>query len=84
MMPTNLLVRYQLRVSANALTASANIFEVKSDIDARFGRIADKECDTICADVRKWFKKLAVCFVYFVASLADGGMEWNLERGEGL
>lgn len=51
---------------ANALNASASIFEVMSDIDTKFGKIADKECDAICADVRKWFKKLAVSHLAFV------------------
>lgn len=48
-------------MTANALNASASMFEVKSDIDMKFGKIADKEYDTINADVKKWFKNLAVC-----------------------
>lgn len=48
-------------MTANALNASASMFEVKSDIDTKFGKIADKEYDAINADVKKWFKKLAVC-----------------------
>ncbi|KIM84097.1 hypothetical protein PILCRDRAFT_818398 [Piloderma croceum F 1598] len=46
-------------IAANALNASASIFEVKSDIDTKFGKIADKEYDAINVDVKKWFKKLA-------------------------
>jgi len=33
---------------------------VLSDIDAKFSKFADKECDVISAEVKKWFKKLAV------------------------
>jgi hypothetical protein len=56
-------VPYQRRLHmiANALNASASIFEVKSDIDTKFGKNVDKEYDAINADVKKWFKKLAVC-----------------------
>lgn len=46
---------------AKALHASATIFEVKSEIDSKFGKIVDKECDSISSEVKKWFKKLAVC-----------------------
>ena len=45
---------------ANALTASAAVFEAVSDVDARFSKLTDKECDGISAEVKKWFKKLAV------------------------
>ncbi|KZP22716.1 hypothetical protein FIBSPDRAFT_952545 [Athelia psychrophila] len=46
-------------IPANALSASANIFDIMSDIDGKFGKIADKECDSISSEVKKWFKKLA-------------------------
>jgi hypothetical protein len=46
--------------SANAMNASANIFEALSDVDSKFTKIADKEYDSISAEVKKWFKKLAV------------------------
>ncbi len=46
---------------ANALNASATIFEALSDIDSKFAKIADKEYDAISNEVKKWFKKLAVC-----------------------
>lgn len=45
---------------ANALNASASIFDSLSDIDSKFAKIADKEYDSISNDVKKWFKKLAV------------------------
>jgi hypothetical protein len=51
----------RLHVIANALNASASIFEAKSDIDTKFGKIADKECYAISTDVKKWFRTLAVC-----------------------
>jgi hypothetical protein len=34
---------------------------VLSDVDAKFSKFVDKECDAISAEVKKWFKKLAVC-----------------------
>ncbi|KAF8071920.1 hypothetical protein FPV67DRAFT_906263 [Lyophyllum atratum] len=46
-------------VAANAMNASATIFEVSSDIDSKFAKFADKEYDAISAEVKKWFKKLA-------------------------
>ncbi|PBL03505.1 hypothetical protein ARMGADRAFT_1157610 [Armillaria gallica] len=46
-------------IAANALSASASIFEALSDIDAKFAKIADKEYEGISAEVKKWFKKLA-------------------------
>jgi len=42
------------------MNASASIFEALSDIDSKFTKIADKEYDLISAEVKKWFKKLAV------------------------
>lgn len=49
---------------ANAMNASANIFELLADIDSKFAKFAEKESDTISAEVRKWFKKLAVSESY--------------------
>jgi hypothetical protein len=43
----------------NALNSSASIFDSITDTNTRFSKLADKECETISADVRKWFKKLA-------------------------
>lgn len=45
---------------ANALNASATIFEAMAEVDAKFAKYADKECDTVSGEVKKWFKKLAV------------------------
>ena len=42
------------------MNTSATIFEAMSDIDSKFAKIADKEYDGISAEVKKWFKKLAV------------------------
>jgi hypothetical protein len=36
------------------------VFEIVSDVDTKFAKVADKECDWISAEVKKWFKKLAV------------------------
>ncbi|KAH9848468.1 hypothetical protein C2E23DRAFT_786021 [Lenzites betulinus] len=46
-------------IPANALNASATIFESMSEVDAKFAKFADKECDSVSAEVKKWFKKLA-------------------------
>ena len=46
---------------ANALNASATIFESMAEVDIKFAKFADKECDGVSAEVKKWFKKLAVC-----------------------
>ncbi|OAX42493.1 hypothetical protein K503DRAFT_683164 [Rhizopogon vinicolor AM-OR11-026] len=46
-------------IAANALSVSASIFDVLSDVDAKFAKIADKECSGVSSEVRKWFKKLA-------------------------
>ena len=45
---------------ANALNASATIFEAMAEVDSKFAKFADKECDSVSAEVKKWFKKLAV------------------------
>lgn len=50
---------------ANALNISAVMFETLSDVDSRFIKLADKECDNISSEVKKWFKKLAVSKISF-------------------
>lgn len=52
------------RLLANAMNASASIYEALSDIDSKFSKIADKEYDLVSAEVKKWFKKLAVSHLY--------------------
>ncbi|KAF9650217.1 hypothetical protein BDM02DRAFT_1484078 [Thelephora ganbajun] len=46
-------------VANNALNITATIFEIISEVDGKFAKIADKECDDINDDVKKWFRKLA-------------------------
>ncbi|KAI0636133.1 hypothetical protein C8Q77DRAFT_1101755 [Trametes polyzona] len=46
-------------IPANALNASATIFEAMSEVDAKFAKYADNECDNVSGEVKKWFKKLA-------------------------
>ncbi|KAG1739204.1 uncharacterized protein EDB91DRAFT_1053950 [Suillus paluster] len=46
-------------IPANAFIASASIFDVLSDVNVKFAKIANKECDGISSEVKKWFKKLA-------------------------
>ena len=57
------LVSYRVLVSpapVNALNACATVVEALVDVDSKFVKIADKECDALSAEVKKWFKKLAV------------------------
>jgi len=49
-----------IEIAANAFGASAAIFEALADVDSKFAKFADKECDSISAEVKKWFKRLAV------------------------
>ena len=65
--PGALFVRYLsgyahplIHVPASALLTSAVVFDALSEVDSKFVKLADKECDSIASDVRKWFKKLAV------------------------
>lgn len=46
-------------IAANAMNASASIFESLSEIDAKYAKFVDKEYDGISGEVKKWFKKLA-------------------------
>ena len=32
-----------------------------SEVDTKFSKFVDKECDAINGEVKKWFKKLSVC-----------------------
>lgn len=45
---------------ANALNSCATVLEALADVDNKFAKLADKECDAISNDVKKWFKQLAV------------------------
>ena len=31
-----------------------------AEVDSKFAKFADKECDNVSGEVKKWFKKLAV------------------------
>ena len=33
-----------------------------AEVDSKFAKYADKECDGVSAEVKKWFKKLAVSY----------------------
>ncbi|TFY71152.1 hypothetical protein EVG20_g1861, partial [Dentipellis fragilis] len=46
-------------IPGNAFSAAASVFEVLSDVDAKYAKLVDKECDSVSSEVRKWFKKLA-------------------------
>lgn len=49
-----------MQASANALNATAAIFDVLAEVDTKFAKIAVRECASMSAEVKKWFKKLAV------------------------
>jgi hypothetical protein len=36
------------------------MLEALSEVDNKFAKLADRECENLSSDVRKWFKKLAV------------------------
>lgn len=54
------LFSWHLSLIANAMNASASIFEALSEVDSKYAKIADKEYDIVSIEVKKWFKKLAV------------------------
>lgn len=46
-------------VAANALNASATVFDTLYDVDSKFAKLVDNECEGISTEVKKWFKRLA-------------------------
>lgn len=48
------------RCTGNALSAAASVLESLAEVDAKFVKTADKECDSASNELKKWFKKLAV------------------------
>lgn len=46
-------------VASNTLSTVATIFETISEVDGKFVKIMDRECDNVNGDVKKWFRKLA-------------------------
>ncbi|KAI0084117.1 hypothetical protein BDY19DRAFT_997965 [Irpex rosettiformis] len=52
-------IRCTSEIAMSALNACATVVETLVDVDARFVKAADKECDSLSADVKKWFKVLA-------------------------
>lgn len=45
----------------SALSASAWILDSVVENDAKFARAIEREYENLSADLRRWFKKLAVC-----------------------
>ena len=45
---------------ANALNASATVFDTLCEVDTKFAKLVDNECEGISTEVKKWFKRLAV------------------------
>lgn len=68
---------------ANAFNGTAIVFEALFEIDTKYTKFADKEYDSISAEVKKWFKKLVVCFnaalelhaMYELIGAVEGGEE---------
>lgn len=46
--------------AVNAMNTSATLFEALAEVDTKFGKVADKEYDSVSTEVKKWFKRLAV------------------------
>ena len=44
----------------NAMNTRATLFEALADFDAKFGKVADQEYDSVSTEAKKWFKRLAV------------------------
>ena len=53
-------------MTGNAFGSSASVFDALSEIDSKFAKVVDKECDAVTGEVRKWFKKLAVRAQYLL------------------
>ncbi|KAL7279416.1 hypothetical protein ACG7TL_007258 [Trametes sanguinea] len=68
------------QVPANALSASAAIFEAMAEVDAKFAKYADKECDAVSAEVKKWFRKLAVSILYHKLPVLRSNLQQKEER----
>lgn len=51
------------------MNVTAAIFEMISEVNGKFAKIADKECDNLNDDVKKWFRKLAVSSVHSFLAL---------------
>lgn len=51
----------------NALTLVSGLLESFSEAETRFVKVADKECEGVSGELKKWFKKLAVRFVAIVS-----------------
>ena len=46
--------------SATTLNLVSGLLESISEVESRFVRIVDKECESASNELKKWFKKLAV------------------------
>lgn len=44
---------------AKAFGSASAIFEAIVEVDTKFSKVIDKECEAVSAEIRKWFKKLA-------------------------
>jgi len=51
---------------------------VLSDVDVKFSKFVDKECDAINGEVKKWFKKLAVRRERIVSEMCGADVFFSL------
>lgn len=42
------------------MASIAGVFETLVEVDQKYVKVVDKECDSVSSDLKKWFKKLAV------------------------
>jgi ATP phosphoribosyltransferase regulatory subunit HisZ len=55
----------------NTLNIAAAIFEITSEVNGKFVKIVDKECDGVNEDVKKWFRKLSVSLIRSFSALSS-------------
>lgn len=51
-----------------------------SEVDTKFSKFVDKECDVINGEVKKWFKKLSVCRSALSCSLCGADVSMQKEE----
>ena len=44
----------------NAMSLISGLLDSLSDVEMRFVKIADRECESASSELKRWFKKLAV------------------------
>lgn len=52
--------RVGVSVTSAAMNVVSGLLEGLADVDMRFVKVADRECEGASNELKKWFKKLAV------------------------